>query len=70
VQECDHQFLPYSSSGITLLGMRTVQAGSCLNSEQIDTLFVSVGFRKGVEGGGAFWAGGPKNAHDCHEYFF
>ena len=52
MQECDHQFLPYSSSGITLLGMRTVQAGSCLNSEQIDTLFVSVGFRKGVEGGG------------------
>jgi hypothetical protein len=55
---CANQFLPYSSSGIALFDMRTVQADSCLNSEQIDTLFISVGVRK--LGGGAFWAGGPK----------
>jgi hypothetical protein len=40
---CANQFLPYSSSGIALFGMRTVQADSCLNPEQIDTLFISVG---------------------------
>jgi hypothetical protein len=39
---CVNQFLPYSSSCIALFGMRTVQADSCLNSEQIDTLFISV----------------------------
>ena len=27
--------------------MRTVQADSCLNSEQIDTLFISVGGQEG-----------------------
>jgi hypothetical protein len=45
---CANQFLPNSSSGIALFGMRTVQADSCLNSEQNDTLFISVG---GQEGG-------------------
>jgi len=32
--------------------MRTVQADSCLNSEQIDTLFISVGGQEGGLGGG------------------
>ena len=64
---CANQFLPCSSSGIALLGMRSVQADSCLNSEQIDTLFISVGGQEGgLRGGGAIWAGGPNNAHDCH----
>jgi len=31
--------------------MRTVQADSCLNSEQIDTLFISVGGEEGGIGG-------------------
>jgi len=33
--------------------MRAVQADSCLNSEQIDTLFISVGGQEGF-----FWGGG------------
>ena len=40
---CTYQFLPYYSSGIKLFGKGTVQADSCLHSEQIDTLFISVG---------------------------
>jgi hypothetical protein len=48
---CANQFLPRSSSGIALVGMRTVQADSCLNSEQIDTLFTSVGGQEGLGGG-------------------
>ena len=65
---CANQFLPYSSSGIALFGMRTIQADSCLNSEQIDTLFISVGGQEGgLGGGGSFWAGGPKFTRDCHE---
>ena len=32
--------------------MRTVQADSCLISEQIDTLFISVGGQEGGLGGG------------------
>ena len=34
-----------------LFGMRTVQADSCLNSEQIDTLFINVGGQEGGFGG-------------------
>jgi len=34
--------------------MRTVQADSCVASEQIDTLFISVGGQEGG-GGGHFW---------------
>ena len=49
---CAYQFLPYSSSGIALFGIRTVQADSCLKSEQIDTLFISAGGREGGLGGG------------------
>ena len=66
---CANQFLPYSSSGIALFGMRNVQAESCLNSEQIDTLFISVGGQEGGLGGGSFWAGGPKFTRDCHAFF-
>ena len=40
---CANQFLPFKSFGIKLIDMRTVQADSCLNSEQTDTLFISVG---------------------------
>ena len=53
---CANQFLPYSSSGIALFGIRTVQADRCLNSEQIDTLFTSVGGPEGGLGGGSFWS--------------
>ena len=59
------------ASGNALFGMITVQADSCLNSEQIDNLFISVGGQEGgLGGGGVFWAGGPKNAHDCHGFYF
>ena len=52
---CINRFLPYSSSGIAIFGMRTVQADSCLNSEQIDTLFNHVGGQDGGLGvGGHF----------------
>jgi hypothetical protein len=60
---CANQFLPYSSSGIAIFGMRTVQADSCLNSEQIDTLFISVGGRKGGWGGGGFFGPEAQNLH-------
>ena len=49
---CANQLLSCSSSGIVLFGMRTVQADSCFNSEQIDTLSMSVG---GLEGGLGGW---------------
>jgi hypothetical protein len=55
---CANQFLPYSLSGIALFGMRTVQADSCLNSDQIDTLFISVGGQEGGLGGGGHF--GPE----------
>jgi hypothetical protein len=45
--------------------MRTVQADGCLNSEQIDTLFISVGGQEGGLGGGSFWAGGPEITRVC-----
>ena len=54
---CAYQFLPYSSSGIYLVGKRTVQADSCLHPQKIHTLFTSVGE-------GAFWAAGPKFTRD------
>ena len=67
---CACHFLPHSSSGFTLFGMRTVQAESCLNSEQIDTLFISVGGQEGgFGGGGSFWAGGPKLTRDRHQIY-
>jgi hypothetical protein len=48
---CTYQFLPYNSSGINLFGKRTVQADSCLHSEQIDTLISGGGQEGGLEGG-------------------
>jgi hypothetical protein len=54
----ENHCLPYSSSGIASFGVRTVQADSCSNYEQIDTLFFSVEVRKGVLGNGSFWVGG------------
>ena len=56
---CANQFCPMACQD--LFGMRTVQADSCLNSEQIDTLFISVGGQEGgLGGGGAFWVGALK----------
>jgi len=70
VQECvQTKFLPCSSSGIAIFGMITVQANSCLNSEQIDSLFISVGGQEGGLGGGVFWAGGPNFTRVCHKLF-
>ena len=45
-----------------------MQADSCLNSEQIDTLFFSVGGQEGGLGGGGV---GPeaKFTRDCHVIF-
>ena len=53
---CANQFCPMACQD--LFGMRTVQADSCLNSEQIDTLFICVGGQEGVLGE-SFLAGGP-----------
>ena len=58
---CANQFLPCSSSGIAIFGMRTVQADSSLNSEQVDTLFISVGDQEGgLWGGGGILGRRPK----------
>jgi hypothetical protein len=57
---CANQFMPCSSSGIALFGMRAVQADSCLNSEQIDTLFISAGGQEGGLGGEGGWGRRPK----------
>ena len=46
---CAHHFLPYNSPGINLVDVRTVQADSCLDSEQNNTLFISVGGHFGPE---------------------
>ena len=67
---CANPFLPYSSSNIKLSGKRIVQTDSCLNSEQIDTLFISVGSQEeGFGGEGSFWAGVPKLTRDCQFFF-
>ena len=60
MQECVHIRLCQNSSGIKLSGMGgTVQAYRCLNSEQIDTLFTSVGVQStGVQGVGNYF--GPE----------
>jgi hypothetical protein len=63
---CANQFLPYSSSGIALFGMRTVQADSCLNSEQIETLFISVGGQEEVLEGGVILGRSPKTLGRSH----
>jgi len=60
---CANQCLPYSSSVIALFGMRTVQADSCSNSEQVDTLLLVWGVRKGVGGGGGHLGPEAQNLH-------
>ena len=47
-------------AGIAISGIRTVQADSCLISEQIDTLFISVGGKEGGLGGGGILGRRPK----------
>ena len=47
---------PVARQVLHYFGMRTMQAHSCLNSEQIDTLFISVGGQEGGLKGG--WRGG------------
>ena len=55
---CANQFLPYSPIARQVLHylacMGTVQADSRLNSEQIDTLFISVEGQEGGLGGGRY----------------
>jgi len=52
----------FNSSGINLSGKRNVQTDSCLNSKQIDTVFISVWVSKGFWGGGGGVSGRrPKN---------
>jgi len=43
--------------------MRTVQADSCLNSEQIETLFISVGGQEGRLGGGGHFKPEAQSLH-------
>jgi hypothetical protein len=52
-------FCPITPS-IKIIDMRTVQAGRCLNSEQIDIFFKSVGSQEGGLGGGVILGRRPK----------
>ena len=63
---CTYHFLPYNSSGINLFGKRTVQTDSCKFSEQIDTLFISVGCQEWRFGGGGTLGRRPKLHVRCH----
>jgi hypothetical protein len=59
-----NQFLSYNSLRIKIIDMRTLQAYSCLNSEQIDTHFNSVGGQeRGVWGVGGHFGPEAKNLH-------
>jgi len=50
--------------------MRPVHADSCLDSEQIDTLFVSVGGQEGGFGGWVvIFSWRPKFGHACLQFF-
>jgi len=50
VQECAQtSFFPVTRQVFASFGMRTVQADSCLNSEQNDTLLISEGGHFGPE---------------------
>jgi hypothetical protein len=65
---CAHHFLPYNSPGINLVDVRTVQADSCLDSEQIDTFFISGwGQEKGLGGGGGHFWPEAQNLHVTHD---
>ena len=46
--------------------MITVQADSCLNSDQVDTLFISVGGQEGGWGGGVILGWRPRIYTRCH----
>ena len=50
--------------------MRTVQADSCLHSEQIDTLLMSVGGQEGGLGGGGILGRRPKKCTWVSGNFF
>ena len=50
-------FSPLTLQGVHLFGKGTMQADSCLHSEQINTLVISVGGQDSVFGGGSFWDG-------------
>ena len=51
-KSCVHiSFCPITLQVLNLFNTRMVQADSCLNSEQIDTLLISVGGQEGVFGG-------------------
>jgi len=66
---CANQFLPCSLSGIALFGMKTVQADSCLESKQIDTLSISVGGQEGGLGGGGHFGPEAQNLHVTWIFF-
>ena len=71
VQECAQtSFFAVNSSGIAIFGMRTVQAVSCLSSEQIDTLFISVGGQEGFGEGGGYIGPEAQNLHMYVRNFF
>jgi len=67
---CANQFLPYSSSGIAIFGMRTVRADSCLNSEQNDTLLISVGGQEEGFGGWVVILGQRPKTWTCLSTFY
>jgi len=67
VQERAHiRFCNYRQ---VLIWQKTVQANSCLNSEQVDTILISVGTQHG-----GLWGGGHSGpevqnfTRDCHGY--
>ena len=61
---CAYQFLLFRA--FNLFGKRTVQADGCLHSEQIGTLFISVG---GLEGGLRVGGSGLNLTRDCQGIF-
>jgi len=60
---CANQCLPYNSSRMKIIDMRTVQADSCLNSEQNDTLFSSMGGQEEGLGRGGHLGSEAQNLH-------
>jgi hypothetical protein len=62
-KSCVHiSFCPITLQVLNLFNTRMVQADSCLNSEQIDTLFISVwGGQRGVWGVGGHFGPAAQN---------
>jgi len=58
---------PITLHALNKIDIRTVQADSCLNFEQIDTLLISVGGQEGGLGGGVILGQRPKLTRDCHD---